>query len=183
MAEILLTSETFVKEASSISDNMAGKYLRSSIREAQEIYYRGIVGDGLLDRLKALVASGEITLETNAQYKALLDRSQDFLANRAIVQLLAKIEAKVVNLGVVKTRDENVDNLSQDEVAKKQYYYQTNADSACLLLQNWLLENAAAFPELDECACRHIHANLRSAASCGLFLGGPRGKVIRRGSK
>ena len=78
--EILLTSETFVKEVSSISDNLAGKYLRPSIREAQDIQFRGIVGDTLLAKLKQLVADQTITAEENAHYKRLLDRAQYLLA-------------------------------------------------------------------------------------------------------
>ena len=35
MAEILLTSEAFVKSVTNVSDNLAGKYILPSIREAQ----------------------------------------------------------------------------------------------------------------------------------------------------
>ena len=37
MAEILLSSEAFVKTVTSISDNLSGKYILPSLREAQEI--------------------------------------------------------------------------------------------------------------------------------------------------
>ena len=181
MAEILLTGETFVKDVSSISDNVAGKYVRPSIREAQEVKYRGIVGDALLARLKELVASKDIDKPENGQYKDLLDRSQYFLAYSAIVEIAQKVTFKIANAGVVKTGDENMEVASQPDMGKVQAYYQAKADSECLTLQQWLLDNRRAFPELDDCACRRIHSNLYSAATSGIFLGGPRGKSLGRG--
>ena len=36
MAEILLSSEAFIKSVNSVSDNLSGKYILPSLREAQE---------------------------------------------------------------------------------------------------------------------------------------------------
>ena len=60
-----------------------------------------------------------------------------------------------------------------------QYYYQTKVDAYCLELQQWLLQNKESIPELTECHCRKLSSNLHSAASCGIFLGGSRGKKRR----
>ncbi len=177
--EILLTSESFVKENSSISDNLAGKYLRPSIREAQEVKYRGIVGDTLLAKLKALVANGDINQDANANYKDLVDRSQYLLAYLTITEVCMKVSFKVVNAGVVQTGDENVTQTPADDISAIRSYYQAKADSATLDLQNYLLNNWSLFPELNEGDYHRIHSNLYSAASCGIFLGGPRGKRIR----
>ena len=182
MADILLTSETFVKSVTSISDNIAGKYLRPSIREAQEVGFRGIVGDTLLAKLKALVADGSISQSANADYKALVDRSQYLLAYLAIVELAQKVNFKIANAGVVKTSDENVQPVEATDMDAVRSYYQAKADSAVLDLQNWLLNNAADFPELTTGDVHRIHANLYSAASCGVFLGGPRGKRLPGGT-
>ena len=178
--EILLTSETFVKSVTSISDNIAGKYLRPSIREAQEVGFRGIVGDTLLAKLKALVGDGSISQEANIHYKDLLDRSQYVLAYLAIVEVAQKVNFKIANAGVVKTPDDNVQPVDATDMNAVQDYYQAKADSAVLDLQNWLLNNCADFPELTEGDVHRIHANLYSAASCGVFLGGPRGKKLPR---
>lgn len=174
--EILLTSETFVKGVTNISDNVAGKYLLPAIREAQEIGLREIVGDCLLDALKTMVADGSIAAEENMPYRRLIDKAQYYLAYRSIVELTYKVSYKVTNFGVAKTTDENLQVATQDEIGKMQYYYQAKADSCCLSLQSWILENKAALPLLDGCSCDRIKANLYSAASCGIFLGGARGK-------
>lgn len=181
MAEIILSSEKFVKSATSVSDNIAGKYILPSLREAQEQGLKGILGDALLAKLKSLVATKEIDLESNAAYKILLDHCQYYLAYTAIVEVTYKVSYKIGNFGVTKTTDENLQVASQDEIAKMQYYYQSKADACCLDLQNFLLEHRKDYPELTECSCHKIESNLHSAASCGIFLGGSRGKMIRRG--
>lgn len=184
--EVLLTSETFVKGVSSISDNLAGKYLRPSIREAQDIKFRGIVGDTLLAKLKSLVADGTIEDAANADYKALVERAQYFIAYNAIVETAVKVNFKIANAGVVKTPDENVQPVDQVDMASVQYYYQAKADAEAIDLQNWIYTRRTAFPELTEGDCARIHSNLYSAATSGIWLGGPRAKGNvnkRRGCK
>lgn len=183
MAEFLLTSESFVKEVSSISDNIAGKYILPSIREAQEVSLKSILGSCLLNKLKAIGLAKEFDLPDNAQYKDLVDRCQYYLAYTAIVEVTNKVSYKIGNFGVTKSTDENLQVASQDEIGKMQYYYQSKADFCALELQQWLLDNRTYFPELNDCACDKIKANLYSAASCGLWLGGPRGKVVRNKCK
>ena len=176
MAEIILTSEKFVKSVTSVSDNIAGKYILPSLREAQEQGLKGILGDALLAKLKGLVANKEIDMESNAAYKILLDRCQYYLAYAAIVEVTNKVSYKIGNFGVAKSSDENLQVASQDEIGKMQYYYQSKADAHCLDLQNFLLQNRSDYPELTENCCHTIESNLHSAASCGIFLGGSRGR-------
>lgn len=178
--EILLTSETFVKAATGISDNLAFKYLRAAIRETQEVDFRRIVGDTLLSALKEMVSDGSIEDDENAAYKDLVDRSQYFLAYSAIADVAMKTTFKVANAGVVKTPDEKMEVVGVDDLAKVREYYQAKADSACLDLQNFILNNRDDYPELTEGDCHRIRACLYSAASCGIFLGGARGKAIGR---
>lgn len=179
MAEVLLCSETFVKQVSSISDNVAGKYIRPSILEAQEIGLKSIVGSCLLEHLKNLQAEDQLT----GQYKELVDRAQYFLTYTAIVELTMKTSLKISNFGVTRTDDENATVASFDEICKLQYYYQSKADFCKLELQQWILENRALFPELKDCDCNKIRANLYSAASCGLWLGGPRAKFRKEAKR
>lgn len=176
MAEILLSSEAFVKSVTSASDNLSGKYILPSLREAQEIGLKGILGDALLDKLKELVKTGCLF----GVYKTLVDHCQYYLAYKTIVEVTNKVSYKIGNFGVTKTQDENLQVATQDEIAKMQYYYQSKADACCLDLQNFLLEHREDYPELTECCCHKIESNLRSAATCGIFLGGARGRKLPR---
>ena len=180
MAEILLSSEAFVKSVTSASDNLSGKYILPSLREAQEIGLRGILGDDLLAKLKDLIKNGTLETESGGMYKTLVDHCQYYLAYKTIVEVTNKVSYKIGNFGVTKTSDENLQVASQDEIAKMQYYYQSKADACCLDLQNFLLEHRKDYPELTENSCYKIESNLHSAASCGVFLGGARGRILPR---
>lgn len=173
MTEVLLTSETFIKSVSNISDNVAGKYILPSLREAQEIGLKGILGDCLLSSLKTKIANE--TLAT--PYTDLVNECQYYLAYQTIVELLPKVTYKVGNFGLSKSTDENLQVATTEELSRQTFYYQSKADAYCLQLQQWLWDNRDSFSELDECACNRIKANLYSAATCGVFLGGARGKV------
>ena len=179
MNEVLLTSETFVKSVSNISDNIAGKYLLSAIREAQEIKLKSIVGSALLSKLKQLVADNEIAQPENAAYQELIDRCQYFLTYQSIAAITIKVSFKVANIGVSKNTDENVQYASLDEVGKVETYYQSKADFYAYELQLFLLDNASSYPELSDNDCYKIRKNLYSSATCGVWLGGPRGKIVR----
>ena len=180
MAEILLTSEAFVKSVTNVSDNLAGKYILPSIREAQEMKLKGILGDPLLSKLKYLIEHYQIDSVQNLAYKDLLNHCQYFLAYSVIVEVTNKVSFKIGNFGVAKSNDENLQVGSYDEIVQMQYYYQSKADAYCLDLQNWILENKESFPELTSSQCHKISSNLYSAASCGIFLGGARSKTKRR---
>lgn len=181
MAEILLSSETFIKSVSNISDNVAGKYILPSLREAQEINLRSILGDCLLSKCKELVKDKAIGNEGNEPYKDLVDKCQYFLAYQTIVNVANVVTYKVGNFGVAKSTDENLYVADADELSRQQFYYQSKADAYCLDLQGWIYERRESFPELRECDCARIKSNLYSAASSGLWLGGPRGRRITKG--
>lgn len=177
--EILLTSEDFVKTCTNVSDNLQGKYLKGALYEAQETALRGILGSCLLDKLKALLAAGNGTLPEGI-YKELADRCQYFLAYTAIADAMMKSSYKITNFGLAKSNDENLQVATMDEIVANQGYYQAKADARCYDLQRWLLENRSELPELGACECGKIRANLYSAASCGIWLGGVRGRSTPR---
>lgn len=179
MAEILLSSETFIKSVTNISDNISGKYILSSLREAQEVSLKSIIGTPMLEKLKSLVENGAIDAAENQMYKYLVNKCQYYLAYMTIVELIFKVSYKIGNAGLVKASDENMQIASYAEMVSQKEYYQGKADFHCIELQNYILDNRSAYPEVDDCSCRKIHSNLHSAASCGIFLGGVRGKARR----
>ena len=178
MVEILLSSEAFIKSETNISDNVSGKYILTSLREAQEVGLQTIIGESLLEKLKALVKSG-IDAHENVKYKCLLNKCQYYLAYMTIVELIYKVSYKIGNAGVVKTADENLQMASFEEIVAQKEFYQGKADFYCMVIQNYILDNRSDFPEVDDRTCKKIHATLHSAATCGFFLGGARGKRRR----
>lgn len=176
MVEVLLTSEKLVKEIACINDNIAGDYIRAAVIEAQNIRLKSIIGPALLSKLKSMISDGSIEASGNELYKDVVDQVQYYLAYQTLAELTYKTTYKLSNFGVVKTDDENVSVPSFDDVEKVRASYQNKADYYCIELQTFLLKNRSKLPELDANRCDRIHANLKSAATCGLFLGGVRGK-------
>ena len=174
MTQVLLTSEKFVKSVTNIDDNIAGKFLQPSIREAQDVKLREILGGALLQRLKSLVAEDTIVEPVFHDYQELLDECQYYLAYTAIVDVMNK-QYKIANAGVVKTPDDRVNTATDTELYANIAYYQSKADSYAYLLQTWLLQNRTRYPELTYTECCRLRSNLYSAATCGIWLGGPRG--------
>lgn len=168
----LLTTEENVKMIAVLDENIAGNYLRAAIMEAQEVGLRGILGSNLLDALKAKAKdktlAGAYAELTNAF-------AQFYLAYAAKAQLLPKVAYKVGNAGVIKTRTEGIEPATAQEVATEVARAQAKADYYCYRMQQWLLAHAKELPELTASDCNRIRACLRSAASCGIWLGGPRG--------
>lgn len=178
MEQVLLTSEKFIKNTTNISDNIEGKYLLSAIREAQDIRLKSILGSALLAKLKDVVGNKAVNASENIQYKVLIEQCQYYLAYQAIAELPMKISYKLTNLGAVRTTDDKVQSVSFEEITKMQYYYQSKADFYAHELQSFLLRHSSDYPELNANSCNEIRKNLHSAATCGLWLGGVRGKKM-----
>lgn len=174
---VLLTSEDFIKEISNISDNISGKFLRPAMRETQDIDLQGVLGSRLYTVLKGMVDDDTIMNEENTYFKQLLDESQYFLAYGAIARLCLLTSYKLSNYGVSITNDEHINAPSFKEIIDMQDTYINKADFYKKRLQEWILNNRENFTDyLSDCDCKKIESNLYSAATCGLFLGGARGK-------
>ena len=178
--EILLTSEEFIKALTPVSDNLQSKYLISAIREAQEEGLKFIIGCELLKKLKQLVGSNTIHAAANAIYKECLDKAQYYLAYQAVANCILKTAYKIGNIGVTRAVDENLQAVTFSELVALREDYQNRADAYTADLQRWLIANRASLPELTANHCNQIRAHLTSSATCGLMLGGLRGKIIRK---
>lgn len=179
MEKILLVSTTFIKNISNISDNISGKLMEPAIWEAQNEGLRTVLGDALVDRLEELVMTDEIDQEGFEMYQALLNKCQYYIAYTAISNVCMLTSVKIDNAGLMQVGDEHMEALDMTDSFRLQSFYQHKADYLCHQLQNWVLNNKAAFPELRECDCRMMKANLFSSATTGLWLGGRRGRGYR----
>ena len=173
MTNVYFIDPELVKQITNVSDNIEGKVLGPAIIEAGNAL-RDIVGDALCDKLEELISTEKIDLGENVNYKLLLDKSQYFLAYTAASLTTTLTAVKIDNFGVSRSTDEHIESLSLTDVFTISEHYQRIADDYCRKLQNWILKNKKKFPELTENQCNDIKANLYSAASCGIWLGGTR---------
>lgn len=173
---ILLVSPEFIRSTTNVSNNLQDKYLHSAIREATDIDLDEVVGTPMLRKLKEMVATGDIKKEENAMYNDLLDTAKYFLAYSAISRVVVISSAKIDNFGLSQATDDHIQALDMKEIFQLEKYYTNKADAYKKRLQNYILKNIKHFPEIRECNWFETHANLDSAASCGIFLGGARSK-------
>lgn len=176
MRNILLISEDKVKTLSNLDNNVFGKWLLPSIREAQDVNLQSIIGSCLYNHILTLVENGEITLPENELYKDLLDNQiRDFLLYQTLVNIIPLINVNMANMGSVVSNDEHIQVLSQGNIDLVRGYYQGLADVYQKRLQDYLLNNCDSFPELNMCSCDGIKPNLHSNTnSIGIWLGGRR---------
>ena len=180
MTKILLVSEDYIKTNSNLNDNVWGDYLLPAIREAQDMGLQSILGSCLYNQLLSLVDNNTIADSGNTVYKVLLDEYvQEYLLYQVLTDLIPIIGTKIANLGTVISNDEHIVNLTEGERSNLKQYYQYRADFYCRRLQEFLLNNRESYHELKECDCERIKANLKSAASTGIWLGGYRGRKLR----
>lgn len=201
----LLTNEEMVKGLMPVSQNLAGEYLSTAMFEAQELGLQSILGQTLLARLMHYEEYGEWA--SHPELEGLKHNCQYYLAYKTIQEILPKVAFKICNAGAVQTSDQNVQNLSREQIDAMIEDYSSKADSFAYRLQAWLrnaidgrvsgikiyfktssgdsfiLADGASFlvgsgsivltdDEYDE-----IKMNLYSAASCGIWLGGARGRI------
>lgn len=181
MANVLLTNSTYIKSITNISDNVADKYLFPTINESQEIDLKNVIGERLLNKLKDMVQDQSINDPENEIYKELLTKSQFFLAYSVASKLAVILSYKIDNVGVYHTADENLAYASFGEVQHMEEYYQNKADFFKLEVVNFCLNNRSKLPELTDSQCHSIKSNLYSVESCGIVLGGERGKGRKKG--
>ena len=174
MEKVLLVSANFIKNVTNIDDNMPGKLIEPAIFEAQNEGLRTVLGDSLVDRLEDLVRTDKIDQEGYEMYKALLTKCQYYLTYTAMANICMLTAVKVSPAGLEQISDEHMEPLDMTDSFRLQSFYQHKADYLCHQLQNYVLNNKAAYPELKECDCRMIKANLFSSATTGLWLGGVR---------
>lgn len=176
MKDVILVSENFVRSNTNISSNLQDKFIQSAVREATDIDFEELVGTNLLNKLKELIEKQEVNAPENRIYKKLLDIAKYYLAYCAVARLVVISSVKIDNIGANVTSDNNVQSLDFDDVFRLEKYYQNKADVYKKKVQVFLQKNVNEIPELQQDDCRDIQANVYSAASTGLWLGGARGK-------
>lgn len=174
LQEVFLTNENTIRGMSLIDNNVQSKFILSALREAQDAGYQTVVGKTLYDKLRALVASGEIEEEANLPYKNLLQESQYYLVYKTVANLCLITNIKVSNGGLQQTADENLTVLNLQDTFTYQQHLNDKADFYLRRLQEYLWNNRNDLPELTQAKCAQLNAQLYSSIDPGIWLGGPR---------
>ena len=179
---MLLTNPGYVKTHTGLNDNTYDKMIVPALERAQDIDLTETLGECLVASLQEKVSDRSIEAPGQAIYKALLDNYvQPFLAYTTISNIVLEIGQVMGNGGVDTLTDEHRQSLTMDERGQLKDYWKHHADSYRRKMQNFLKNNRSAFPELSQsCAPCGQGANLESAATTGVWLGGARGKIYNK---
>lgn len=177
MSKVLFVSEQYMRDTFFISDNVESKYINQAVSVAQDIQFQEVIGETLYEKLKQLIIDKTIGEEENKTYKKLINKSQMFIGFSAVTELSVNTTVKLSNAGLNRAVDtENFQVLQNKDMFEIRKYYENQADFYKRRLQEFLLDNRSDYPELSENRCHQMHANLHSAESSGIWLGGKRGK-------
>lgn len=179
MQTILLTSAKYIKSVTNLSDNVSDKFLSPTIQEAQYFDLQSIIGSLMFNKLCSLVQTGDINASGNTAYKNLLNECQIYLAYDVASKVCFKLNYHMDNSGIYTTKDENKESVEMEDLIAIQGHYEKSADNYASHLQRYIIKNILDLPEITEDTLFEIEANLYSAASTGIFLGGKRGKASK----
>ena len=176
MARTYLISVDYLKEHTTINNNVDTNLLNSPIWEAQEINVHQIIGTKLYKKLLNLVNTNQITDPANVKYKELLDDYvQPVVTYWAWLYSLPYLAMKAVNKGVQRQVDENSNNANLDEVHYLEESIRDKADFFSQRLADFLQQNSSDYPEyyrnnqIDELQPTHNQAfqGIQFDGDCG----------------
>ena len=144
---ILLISDTMIKEKTALHGNVDPKLLYPEIKLAQDMFIHPLLGTALFDKIQALIEAGSFT---TGDYKNLLDDYiVDTLMNYVLAELPETLSYQFYNKGVVRKTGDNAELPSMSDLASVSSRYRSRAEWYATRLTKYLKENATAqlFPE------------------------------------
>lgn len=140
----LLITPQYLKQYSTIGDNVDEAYITPAVVNAQIIGLQPIIGTMLYDKLCQMVTEKTLTDD----YKHLLDNYiAPYLLNKTQAYLLMNLFAKQRNAGVVQYLDVNQQQIDIAQVKFLKAEFENLATFYAQRLADYLCANATLFPE------------------------------------
>lgn len=150
-ANVLLISDTILKERTSIHGNIDPKLIYPDIKYAQDAFIKPILGSALFDKMQSMVADGSITNPGNADYKQLLD---EYLIDTLIYYTLAALPMtssfQFWNKGVVRKQGQDTELPSMSELVDIANVYKGRAEYYANRMKLFLLDQSSRLQKYSE---------------------------------
>lgn len=146
---VLLISDTIIKERTAIHGNIDPQLIYPEIKFAQDSKILPILGSALYNKLQTLITSGNISQGANSNYKGLLDNYlADALIYYTLSELPLNLSYQLWNKGVVRKQGENTDLPSMSEIVSLGQNYLKRAEYYGNRMKLYIIQNASnMFPE------------------------------------
>ena len=141
---ILLISDTMIKERTAIHGNIDPKLIYPEIKFAQDSKIVPILGSRLYNKFQAIIADGTIITDpTLSNYKALLDNYLvDALMYYTLSELPVNISYQLWNKGVVRKQGQDTDLPSMSELVAISQNYLKKAEYYGNRMKLYIIQNA-----------------------------------------
>lgn len=148
-ANILLVSDTMIKERTAIHGNIEPKLIYPDIKVAQDMYILPLLGTALYDKVQTLISTNTITDAGNAYYKLLLDKYiADALIYYTLSELPTTISYQFWNKGVVRKQGLDTEMPTIDELVQISLKYRHRAEFYANRMKEYVKANASTkYPE------------------------------------
>lgn len=160
---VMLISPNEIKGTNYTNSNLDDALLGATIRNAQSVYLKEVIGKALLERLQSLVygkiteSGASIDDEEFAIYKELLDiYVSPYLAAKTQALLTVPVSFKLRNMGVVQDSDTNVASVGMSTVKELNRWFETEVAHCATDISFFLCQHKSEFEELngcDSCCC------------------------------
>ena len=147
--DILLVSDTMIKERTAIHGNIDPKLIYPEIKFAQDSKILPILGSALYNKLQTLISTGAIVDAANVYYKDLLDKYLvDALMYYTLSELPVNISYQLWNKGVVRKQGQDTDLPSMSELVAIGQNHLKKAEYYGNRMKLYIIQNAPTkFPE------------------------------------
>lgn len=143
---ILLISDTMIKERTAIHGNIDPKLIYPDIKVAQDMYIMPLLGTALYNKLLVIISDG--TIISNAlliNYKNLIDKYLiDALMYYTLSELPTTISYQFWNKGVVRKQGQDTDLPSMSELIDLSNKYKNRAEFYAQRLRLYVVQNAGS---------------------------------------
>lgn len=172
--KIYLIDEEYVKQMSSVSDNLDSKMIKPCVYDAQIIHLQPIIGTKLFDKVCTIVDDEAVETEENAVYKTLLvDYIQPYLLQKVQELLIPTMYAKIRNAGNVQYYDANQNQAPLKEMQWLMERFANNASFLSQRMSDWICANRSKLPEYCQCdSVADMHSGRDNQNYCNIHLDG-----------
>jgi hypothetical protein len=168
MAQALFISESALKEASIIDDNVDAKLLQSIIESAQNLYIHPALGTALYQDIQAEIDADDVS----TAYQTLLDDwIQPALIEWIKYEGAPDLTLKIKNKAIGKHNDEFLAAASLDEIRFVMSHWRGKAEELTRRLQLYICANLTTYPEYtNNTEISDLQPNSETIFS-GIYLG------------
>jgi hypothetical protein len=143
--DVLLVSDTMIKDRTAIHGNIDPKLIYPDIKVAQDMYILPILGTALYEKLQTIIADGTITSDAaKINYKNLIDKYLcDALMYYTLSELPTTISYQFWNKGVLRKQGESTELPSMSELIDLSNKYKNRAEFYAERLRLYVIQNAS----------------------------------------